>query len=62
MELRASLINMEEKYAIVKFKDENGDLIYNIVMMEFLTPFDATEYRNKNLENPEKYIIIRYFC
>jgi hypothetical protein len=52
---------MEEKYAIVKIKDELQNPIYQFVNMDFVTPVDAYSYREQNYEDVENYIIVRYF-
>ena len=52
---------MEEKYAIVKIKDESGNYIYNFMVMDFLTPQDAIDYRDNNFDTPSDYIVVRYF-
>ena len=52
---------MEEKYAIVKYKNEDGSSTYEIVMMDFLTPSDAINYRDENFNQPLNYIVVRYF-
>ena len=55
------IIHMEEKYAIVKYKNEDGSSTYEIVMMDFLTPYDAINYRDENFNQPLNYIVVRYF-
>jgi hypothetical protein len=53
---------MEERYAIFKVRNEDGNLTYELVNLGFLTPLDAYSFRNQELGPPENYIIVRYFC
>lgn len=51
---------MEEKYAIVKIKDENGSYIYQFQEIGFSTKSDANDIRIRKY-NTDEYIIILYW-
>lgn len=51
---------MEERYAIVKIKDETGNYIYQFQEIGFLTKGDANDVRIEKY-NTSDYIIVVYW-
>jgi hypothetical protein len=51
---------MEEKYAIIKIKDENDNYVYQFQEMGFSTKEDANNARIQKY-NANDYIIILYW-
>jgi hypothetical protein len=51
---------MEEKYAIVRIKDENGNYVYQIQEMGFSTKEDANDARTQKY-NVNDYIIVLFW-
>jgi hypothetical protein len=52
---------MNEKYAIVKIKDENGNNAYQFHETGFSTKDEANDVR-KQKYNEDDYIVVLYWC
>jgi hypothetical protein len=53
---------MEEKFVIIKVKNELGESVFELVSLGFETAIEALEYSRNELPEKNDYIVTKYFC